>query len=300
MKKTTLILFLVSFLGYVPFALSQDYTFKVLVNKGKNEMKSGNAWIPVKVGASLKAADELKVAENAYIGLVHSSGKPLEVKQSGKYKVSELAAKISTGSNVLNKYTDFILSTNTSQKGLAATGAVHRGTSMIEVYLPKAIYGNVFSNDVIISWDAEEEQVPYEVVLTSMFGDELKKIQSSEGSVSINIDDKSFAGEDNIIVQVFSKTDRSKASDKFTIKKLPKAERSRVATQYDEVIKQTSEETALNKLIHAGFFEENKLLIDANSAFIHAIKLAPDVQDYKDAHNAFLIRNEMKQLPTKK
>jgi hypothetical protein len=78
-------------------AQGQDYAFKVLANKGVNEVKSGDSWQPLKTGASLKAGDELKIADNAYLGLVHVSGKPMEVKQSGNYKVADLAAKVSGG-----------------------------------------------------------------------------------------------------------------------------------------------------------------------------------------------------------
>src|SRR5688500_12496233 len=98
---------------FTALAFSQEYSFKVLVNKGKNEMKSGSDWKPVKVGASLKSPDEIKVSENAYLGLIHVSGKPLELKNAGNYKVIDLAAKVGTGTSVLNKYTDFILSNNT-------------------------------------------------------------------------------------------------------------------------------------------------------------------------------------------
>jgi hypothetical protein len=69
----------------------------------------------VKTGASLKASDEHKLSENAYIGLVHKSGKPLELKAAGQYKVADLASKVATGTSVLNKYTDFILSSNSAE-----------------------------------------------------------------------------------------------------------------------------------------------------------------------------------------
>jgi hypothetical protein len=41
----------------------------------------------------------------------------------------------------------------------------------------------------------------------------------------------------------------------------------------------------------AGAFEQNKLLIDAITAYQDAIKLAPDVDSYKELYKDFLIRN---------
>src|SRR5690349_13575657 len=95
---------------------AQEYAFKVLINKGQNQVRAGNDWLPIKVGASLKSADELRISQNGYLGLVHVSGKPLEVKDAGQHKVVELAAKVKQGSSVLNQYTDFILSSNTEKR----------------------------------------------------------------------------------------------------------------------------------------------------------------------------------------
>src|SRR5687768_7031792 len=117
MKTTKLTLVLIFSLMAI-FAVAQtkkDYSFKVLANKGGNEVKSGETWLPVKTGATLKGTDELKVSDNSYVGLVHASGKPMELKQAGTYKISALEEKVGTGTSVLNKYTDFILSSNSPE-----------------------------------------------------------------------------------------------------------------------------------------------------------------------------------------
>ena len=54
---------------------------------------------------------------------------------------------------------------------------------------------------------------------------------------------------------------------------------------------EVDEETALNKYILAGFYEENNLLIDALTSYEEAIELAPDVESYKEAYVEFLLRN---------
>src|SRR5689334_14157863 len=101
MKIKNIALFF-GFLSVSYFAFAQDYAFKVLANKGANEIKSGGAWVPLKTGASLKKDDEVKLADNAYLGLVHLSGKPMELKMAGNYKVSDLETKVGSGSSVLN------------------------------------------------------------------------------------------------------------------------------------------------------------------------------------------------------
>ncbi|MCA6432246.1 MAG: hypothetical protein IM574_01445 [Cytophagales bacterium] len=62
----------------------------------------------------------------------------------------------------------------------------------------------------------------------------------------------------------------------------------------DEMGSDMKEETALNKFILAGFYEENKLFIDAITAYEQAIKLAPDVPTYREAYEEFLLRNKLK------
>jgi hypothetical protein len=280
---------------------AQDYAFKVLVNKGKNELKSGETWQQIKVGSALQSHDELRVAENSYIGLVHKTGKPLELKQSGKYKVMDLAAKVTGGPSVLNKYTDFILSANTGPKtNLAATGAVDRGLGNIQVHLPKPELAVVYNNNVTISWEEDKAIKPYVVVFKSMFGDELNTVETSDNHVTVNLDDKNFVNEDNIIVTVYSKTDKSKVSDEYTLKKLSKADKERIKSLLNEIAADTSEPNAFNKFILAGFYEQNGLLIDATSYFLEAIKLAPDVTNYKEDYDAFLLRHNIKKLPQKK
>jgi hypothetical protein len=281
-------------------ALAQDYTFKVLVNKGKNEMKTQSGWQQMKVGSSLRQADEIKIVENAYLGLVHVSGKALEVKQSGNYKVMELAARVNGGTSVLNKYTDFILSANMAPKNtLTATGAVNRGVDNIPVFLPRPELSVVFNDKVTINWEDDKSLRPYEVVFKSMFGDELNTIETSENRVEIDLTDRNFEDEDNILVTVRSKN-QSKVSNDYTLKKLSRADKDRIRALFREIAVQTSDPTALNKFVIAGFYEDNNLLIDAISAYQEAIKLAPDVPAFSDAYNDFLLRHAIKTLPNKK
>jgi hypothetical protein len=297
--KTNGVIILALILGINGALVGQDYTFKVLVNKGKNEVKVGANWLPIKTGAVLNSADELKLVDNSYVGLVHASGKPLELKQAGNYKVIELSAKVSgAGASVLNKYTDFILSSNTEKKNrLAATGAVHRGGATTHIFLPRAEGAVIFGDKLILDWEKEESATPvkYVVVLKSMFGDDLYKETTSENTVSINLADAKFTNEDNIIIEIYPEGKEDKAPDPpYMVKKVSKADKDRIKLQLDEFAGTTDQESALNKLLLAGFYEENKLLIDATAAYVEAIRLAPDVEEFKEDYNNFLLRNGIK------
>ncbi|MEQ9413522.1 MAG: hypothetical protein RIF39_06810 [Cyclobacteriaceae bacterium] len=298
MKYSKLILVL-GFIFAITAAFGQDYAFKVLANKGTNEVKSGDSWQAIKTGASLNTADEVRLSENAYLGLIHKTGKPLEVKKAGPYKVADLAAQVQGGgTSVLNKYTDFILSSNSAEakkNRLSATGAVHRGLEDIKVYLPENQYSGVFSKKAVINWSAEKGGAPYIVTFKNMFDDELMKVETPENSIEVNLSDPKLANESAILIEVKSKTDPNVKSEQHLIKKLSAAEQERVTKALAEIKGVVDEETALNKFIMAGFYEENKLYVDAITAYEEAIKMAPDVTTYKEAYEEFLLRNKLKE-----
>ncbi len=290
-------LVIVGILSIPFFAQAQDYTFRVLANKGANEVKSGDTWQPIKTGAQLKKGDELKISENASVGLVHVSGKPLEVKQAGSYKVDDLANKVGTGTSVLNKYTDFILSSNSAEakkNRLSATGAVHRGLEDIKVFLPENQYAEVFNNIAIINWESSKGVAPYIVLVKNMFDEELYKVETPENSVQIDLSDPKFANETAVLVEVKSKNDGKSKSEQHLLKRLAPARYEVVKKQLNEETAEIKEETAFNKYLLASVYEEKKLFVDAITCYEQAIKLDPENPTYKDGYEEFLLRNKLK------
>ncbi|MFN3839996.1 MAG: hypothetical protein ACK4RF_04745 [Cyclobacteriaceae bacterium] len=286
------------FPGMVAFSQAQSYAFKVVANKGNNEVKSGDSWQPVKTGATLKSTDEVKVADNAYIGLFHASGKPMELKAAGSYKVSALESQVSAGgSSVLNKYTDFILSSNSEEKKnkLSATGAVHRGTAdAISVMLPSNQYSSVYNNVAVIRWESEKAKGPYIVNIVNMFGDNVARIETADTRIELNLNDSRFTDLSALLIEVSAKADAKQVSDQYLIKRLSPADQEKVKKSLSEIATDVSERTALNQFVLAGFYEEKGLLIDAIAAYEETIRLAPDVPFYAEAYNDFLIRQGLK------
>lgn len=276
---------------FVSSAYAQDYTFKVLIAKGQNTVKSGDGWLPIKVGTSLKETDELRVAEDGYLGLVHKEGKPLEVKQSGPYKVTDLLSRVKVNTSVLHKYTDFLLSsTEDAGTNLVATGAVVRGDERIRLYLPESNKAVVLNDEVVVSWTRQPNVTGYTVLFKSLFGDELSRFETQDTTLTVDLSGPKFAKEDNILVKVEAKNDgQIKSEDKY-IKRLSKADKERIRTELKELKDLIAEKTAMNQFMLATFYEQNMLLIDAATAYQKAIKLAPDVADFQTAFNQFVLR----------
>lgn len=294
MKKLLTALLSVALISQL--AVAQNYEFKVMGNKGANEVKSGANWEPLKVGATLQPGDEIKVSPNAYIALVHSTGKPLEWKEAGNFKVADLASNVSGGSSVVNKYTDFILSNNSAEakkNRLSATGAVTRATGeSIKVFLPGNQDASIFNSYAIVRWDGEKIHGPYIVSISSMFGDELAKIETDVPYAKLDMSGPAF--NEHVLISVYSKANPRIKSEEFLFKKLTKAEHNNINAKLGEILQELKEETALNKFILAGFYEESGLIVDALTAYNEAIALAPDVPSYQEAYDEFLQRYRMK------
>ncbi len=298
MRKITWALTLV--LATLTLGYSQNYTFRVLATKGVNEVKTGGVWQPVKTGATLQEADEIKVSENAYLGLVHKSGKPIEIKKAGPYKVDELAKSVNTESSVLNKYTDFILSSNsadTKKNRLSATGAVHRGEGdAINLLLPDNQFAGFYGKKVTLSWESKVNG-PFVVELQDMFEDVLAKYETNSNTFTIDLADPKLAGKDlNAIMILVSQKDvaKNKSSVKI-LKRLSAEEERKVKAAFAEL--PPLEEGAMSKLILAGFYDQQNLVVDALTAYQEAILLEPEVPAYKEYLEDFMIRRNIKAAP---
>jgi hypothetical protein len=281
-------------------AFGQGYAFKVVASKGANEVKSGDTWLPLKAGSSLMESDELRLGENSYIGLVHTSGKPIEVKKPGNYPVKELAEKVPQGNGALSKYTDFILSSNSAEakkNRLSATGAVVRdvqSANAIKLMLPENQHSGIFNTTAVVTWEGAQAQGPYIVTVRNMFDDILDKIETTETSVTLDLGNPKYATENALLVEVSAKSDPKVVSKQHLIKKLTPTEQKAIQTDLNEIIGDVADPTALNKFLLAGFYEHNNLFIDAIAAYEEAIRLAPDVPTFQEGYEEFLLRHGLK------
>ncbi len=272
----------------VSFAFAQGYDFKVLVSKGKTEVKTGDAWASIKVGASLSAADEVKIAENSYLGLMHISGKPIEIKEAGPYKLADVASTLSKSSSVMSKYTEFILSSEDEKKNkLAATGAVHRDIKApVRLYMPKTSFH--LGNEVFLSWHSPGNATEAEVVVMNLAEDVLARYKVQGNNYRLNLAEEKLAKEQNLLIKVV--TSDGYHSGNVSVKRLQGSQKAAVEKEWNEFMATVSNGTAIEKYLQAGFFESHLLLSDALTAYHQAMEMAPDVHLYREEYNRFLQR----------
>lgn len=303
-KKVSIIILVLGM--FVQVADAQDYAFRVLASKGQNMVKgSGSDWNILKTGAKLNKGEEVKLADNAYLGLVHSSGKTMELKEASTYDISKLSSEMGTSSrNIASKYADFVMSKMSPEqieenrrKYASVTGAAERGTedASIDIYMPQSVA--VLNNQAIIRWEQIKENAVYIVNLKNLFEEKILVAETSDPYYTIDFDNeqiKSAIVENLIIVSVSLKDDESIASKNAAIELMTEEDAKMYKVELSGLEANIGSESSINNLILAEFYEEKGLVLDAITSYEHAVKLSPDVEYFQEAYDEFLIRNRLK------
>ena len=305
-RKISLILAALLIMGFSGF--SQDYTFRIMVSKGENKVKVGGAgdWQNLRIGGKLNDGDELQVAENGYLGLVHSTGKTKELKTAGTFKIAELASAISASNdNIASKYADFVISKMSPEereanrrKYASVTGAVERGDSdaAINIFMPTSV--SVYNSEVMLRWDAvANENATYVVKLKDLFEQTIMVAETTETNYTVDFNDPKLVGaivENLVIVNVSVKGNEDIKSKDAAIERFSVDASSSFEIELKDLQDNLGGQSSINSLILAEFYEENNLLLDALTSYEYAIKMSPDVGYYKEAYDEFLMRNGLK------
>lgn len=276
--------------------------FKVFANQGACQLQSGKSQQPIRIGAGIGANDVLIIGEGSYVALVHTAtGKALELRKAGTYPTKDLIKNISGTSNVVTRYTEFILSSNSDEarkNRLSATGAVHRGLEDLDVFLPEnsSKHNRLLGDSVLIAWEPKAGvNGPFVVKITDMFGESVLDIPASGNSAKFKLP----AGAESMLnVEIHRKGSSGTSSPTYSINRLDernakdKATVQQLRSELSELgIDQSS---AIGQYILAGFYEQKALLLDALMAYDRAIRLAPDVETYRESYKEFLLRNQLK------
>jgi predicted secreted protein len=285
---------------------AQGYTFRVLANKGQNQVKKdGGSSVALKTGATLNAKDQLVAGSGAYIGLMHKTGKTIEVREPGTYTMASLEEKVAAKNvNVASKYAQFIASKMNDDGSvnplnrMAATGAVSRAVGgALPVFVPQGSI-EILSDNAVIRWKAPEgaeEGAEYGIKIENIFDEVIYTDATTD--MFINLDFNQIENETGLyLVTISTKVDgESVESERIGIKRVDADERGDLVANYEALKDEVSEETPLDKLVYASFFEENGMVLDALTKYEEAIQMSPEVEDFKALYDAFLIGYNLKE-----
>ncbi len=288
--------------------MAQDYAFRVLANKGKNQVKkAGSAQAEtLKTGAKLNSGDEIIASEGAYIGLMHKTGKTTEIRGAGTKKVSDIEKNISTGSSsIASRYAKFVMNKMNEDEGgsyrsrMNATGAVSRATGSAAINVMAPSQADLLGTTAILRWDAPDGMDAgdlYLVKIENIFNEEIFAQETEKTSVELDFADEALAYDMGLyLVKIYKKDDQEISSGEIGIKKVKSSDKIEIQESLANLKSEVSEDSPLNKIIYASFYEENGLLLDALTKYEEAIKMSPDIQDFQDMYENFLITNGLAQ-----
>lgn len=301
MKKLSLliVIFATSILSY-----AQDEIFKVLINKGSNKAIVASSSTPqdLIVGKKIYATDKIVIVTGGYLGLSHKSGKTIELKTAGTYEVSKLIEQVTTqNASVSSKYVTYVAGQMTANnedlsanryKHMAVTGSVERKTDKIK---PLSLnQSTVLDELIILKWNLikinNESAKIYVITFTNMFDEELLVKETSDTQLVVDLAKLSLKNEKNIVWYVKVKEAPAIRSDKYNLQYV--SDEKKATELHDQITAlkaELSEQTALNKLLLATFFAENKLTLNAMEYYEEAIALAPEVDEFKIIYGKYLV-----------
>jgi hypothetical protein len=150
MKHAAIILFF-QLLGFGVFA--QNNTFTVLAKSGSVVVGNTEA----KIGQLIKS-DNIQLGSNAYLGLISSNGKPVELNAEGSYSLNDLNQKLGESSGTFSdQFVSFMASEmNESDEdytaGMGVTGSVERALLKSKVFIPLPKKSKFIGNKMYLQW----------------------------------------------------------------------------------------------------------------------------------------------------
>jgi tetratricopeptide (TPR) repeat protein len=304
--KTKLLILAALFFIVGNSLMAQSSSFRVLAAKGDNK-KGAEA---LKIGATLTANDQITLAEGSYVGLLHSNGQTLELREKGTFKVADLESRLSKASNNLTgRYAQYVVSEvikdekdadgKNLHKHMGRTGAVERDVAAAAIMsvLPKTL--ELAGDQTVISWfllesvaQIKEEEVDrYLVTVTDMYNNVLFTEETKEPNFVIDLSDPRYKGERSVLYQI-AVLEEGKEAIKSSVGNVKRINAKKAKETVEEVAN-IGDNSALGFLIKAQYFEEKGLYADAIAAYHRAISIEPQVETYQILYEGFLERNRM-------
>ena len=274
---------------------AQDYTFKVLASKGVAQVDNGSGWTLLKSGSKLDKKSKVKISQGSYVGLMHTSGKTLELKTPGTYEVENLSGKLNNSqSSFTSKYASFVLnqsSGETAAQNYNVTGSVSRGTIPEGVKILAPQYIKMYKNiPATIAWESNEE-AGFVVSVVTLFNETIVSLETDNKFIDLNLKELKL-DKDTYVLRVALKSDPNKVEEK-ALKIIDPSKESAVLDGVTKLSSELSEESPLDQLTYASYFEEQGLTTYALSSLSKAYNLAPDVEDFETLRTQYYFSKAM-------
>ncbi len=276
---------------------AQAFVFSVLANKGQNQIQQGTAWTTLKAGTKIQKGNTIKIEAGGYIGLMHSSGKTIEIKTPGQYTVPQLESKLATQSaGFAQKYTQFALNSNGgSTKSYNQTGSVSRAVYKAETFTGDSIT-IIPSIPLTLALGIERDDLKDSmlIAITDFYGHPITSKNISDDHFTLDLSKYKFKT-DILAVSATAQNsfEVSEVMPPVMIYIKNDAEAAKIKQEYDALVKELDLKNSLSHVTLASFFESYKMFDYATGHLKIASILSPDVEDYKNLMMEEIERNNL-------
>ncbi len=289
------------------FAFGQGFEFKVLASRGDNKIKTSSAdWGPIKTGSAIMGGSQIEVGGSSYLGLMHKTGKTMEVKTPGTYSIDDLSKKVMTGgSSVASKYGEYLLAhmsgggdedINAEKlNNMNVTGAVSRATDneKLDIIIPDRSM-LLSTSDAFFRWipNPENEEDSYIVTVNNLLEENVTTQTVSEPYFDLeSLEGISLEEQMGLIINVKSETDEGYFSANYALQAFMEPNKETIMSELNEY-KTTlpSEEEAMKNFLLAMFYEQNGLNFHALSCYTKLLVLEPENEYYAASYLDFVKR----------
>lgn len=286
-------------------AQAQDAVFKVLASRGSVTAINNAEKNQITTGKKLFTNESIEVSGSSYVGLMHKSGKTIELKQPGVYAVKELDTKIASasGAGVGQRYANYVFGEITKddkkdmkgnhQQYMAVTGAVsramaHSRAAAVNPLIPQSsILPNTSYN---LAWLKVNGAPGYVVQVSDLYDEVLMQKETQDTIMAVDFSSIArLKNERMCMVKISIKGRPNMASNQHSLKFLTTEEANKLKKDIDGFKAETNP-SAISKVAQAMFYEENELFLDALNAYREAMTLEPEVEDYRALYRDYLVR----------
>jgi hypothetical protein len=290
-RLTTLV---VCALVFPALLMAQDDVFKVIACKGKVTLERTKKTIAI--GSGLTAADQLLIEGPVYLGLVHKTGKAIEIKKEGRVPVSELMKLVSNKQSGMDKLVGFVVQSVVGSEGKKneLSGGVERSIAVNKVRMLAPRTTKVIEPEITFTWagsDGTTKEPTYIFTLSDDHQNVRFKKETKETSLTLNVAQLGLEKDKCYYWSVTQAGSNAQSFESYCVYPISDAESAAITAQLNALKQeQGATPTALDNLMLASFYEQNGLTYKAMGAYREAVKKGEGVEIFADAYAGFLRR----------
>ncbi len=285
------------------YSLAQENYFTVLAAQGKilSLINSKSNWNEIKTGSKIYPNEKIKTGNSSYIGLVHSNGNSIEIKNEGVYEFDQLKNLIRNNSKSSNvRFVEFIVDKITKKaedlKNIKYMGAVVRAkANYITTGIPHTSL--IIDSNIVFKWYPYSSSSNYIFKLINNNNVTLFMKELSDTTIDCTINLLHLNKDENYKWLVFDYNNSKISSDTNYIM-IPAPNKLEAIRDSINELSSTfgKDTTAITQIIYASFYQNNQLNIEALNAYKKAIQLAPNVEIYKKMFTSFLLNMKLNKM----